>query len=185
MSDPTFTQAESRRATPLFVAAGVLAAVAVLVFYLNPHDTAAVTLANTHAIPTRTNFKNDSIVIGAPQAGQDDLYVLTTIRIEDHLRLPITIDTMVATLVTADGQQSTTSAATKEDLPAIFGAFPQLKPLSASPLLRETAIEPKQSAEGQVIFHFPVTKAVWDARQSATVEVDLYHQIPQTIVIPK
>lgn len=169
---------------PIAVAALILALIAALVFYFNPHDTAALTLTNTTAIPTRTNFKSQSIVVEKTPSGQDDLYVLTTLRIDDHLRLPITIDTITATLITADDQQTTTSAINQPDLPAVFGAFPQLRPLADTPLLRETEIPPSQSATGQIVFHFPIKKEVWDTRKSATLTVSLYHQKPQSIPIP-
>ena len=184
MPDPTFSQSESRSTKPILLAVGALALVAAAVFYFNPHDTAALSVSETTAVPTRTNFKADSIVVGEKPAGQDDLYVLTTIHLADHLRLPITIDTILCTLVTADGHETTASAATREDLPAIFKAFPQLKPLASPALLRETAVKPGTAVDGQVVFHFPITKAVWDTRKSATLEVDLYHQTPQTVLIP-
>ena len=184
MPDPTFSQSEPRSAKPILLAAGALALLAAAVFYFNPHDTAALSLSETSAIPTRTNFKSDSIVVGENQAGQDDLYVLTTIHLADHLRLPITIDTILCTLITADGQQTTASAAARDELPAIFKAFPQLKPLASPALLRETVVNPGTAVDGQVVFHFPITKAVWDSRKSATLEVDLYHQTPQSILIP-
>ena len=183
MADPTFSQPERRSAGPILLAVAALALIAAAIFYFNPHDTAALSISETTAVPTRTNFKSNSIVIGQ-EAGQDDLYVLTTVHIADHLRLPITVDTMLCTLVTADGHQTTASAATKDDLPAIFTAFPKLKPLASPALLRETEITPGGAADGQVVFHFPITKDVWDKRKSATLEVDLYHQTPQTILIP-
>jgi hypothetical protein len=36
-----------------------------------------------------------------------------------------------------------------------------------------------------LLFQFPIAKDIWDHRQSATITVDLYHQAPQTITIPK
>ena len=184
MTDPSFSQPESRSTKPILLAIGALVLIAAAVFYFNPHDTAALTVSETTAVPTRTNFKSDSIVVGQSPTGQDDLYVLTTIHLADHLRLPLTIDTFLCTLVTADGQQTTASAATKDDLLAIFKAFPQLRPLASPALFRETVINPGTAVDGQVVFHFPITKAVWDTRKSATLEVDLYHQTPQTILIP-
>ena len=66
----------------------------------------------------------------------------------------------------------------------LLGTFPALKDLASSPLLRETLIAPGQTAEGMVLLRFPVTQAVWNARKSATLNVDLYHQGPLTISIP-
>jgi hypothetical protein len=186
MTDLSFSQPERRSLrTPILVAVAFLALIALAFYLYLPRDTTALSLSKTSAIPTRTNFKSDSTVIQEHPAGQDDLYVLTTLRIENHLHQPITINTMTATLITGDGQETTTSALNQTDLPAVFQAFPQLRPLQAPPLLRETEIQPTQSAQGQVVLHFPITKALWDARKSATLSVQLYNLPPETIEIPK
>ena len=179
-----FSQAE--RSNPLktiLIATAALALAAAAVFYFNPHDTAALTVSNTKVVGIRTNFKSDSIVVGQ-EAGQDDLYVLTTLQVDDHLRLPISIDTITATVTSKDNAAATTSAVNAQDLPAVFGAFKQLKPLEAAPLLRETEIQPGKSASGQVVFHFPITKEMYDARKSAVITLELYHQKPISITIP-
>ena len=35
------------------------------------------------------------------------------------------------------------------------------------------------------MLQFPITEKAWNDRQSATLTIDLYHQAPLTIVIPK
>ena len=185
MTDLSFSQAERRNpAVTILIAFAVLAIIAALIFYFNPHDTAALAVSNTSAIPTHTVFKSNTTEVNVTPAAEDNLYILTTLKVDDHLRLPITIDTINLNLITADGQQTTTGAATSTDLPAIFTAFPQLKPLQAPPLLRETEIAPGQSAQGQLVFEFPITQDLWDKRKSATITLSLYHQTPITIKIP-
>ena len=44
-------------------------------------------------------------------------------------------------------------------------------------------ISPGQSAQGMVLLHFPVTQVVWDHRRSAVLNVDLYHQGQQQVLI--
>jgi hypothetical protein len=44
-------------------------------------------------------------------------------------------------------------------------------------------IAPGQSAEGMILLHFPITKAVWDSRRTAVLNVDLYHQGEQAVLI--
>ncbi len=185
MTDLSFAQPERRSLlTPILIAVAVLALIAFAFYRYLPHETTALSVSHTTVIPIRTNFKSDSTVIQDRPTGQDDLYILTTLRIEDHLHQPITINTMSLTLVTPDDHQTTTSALNQSDLPAVFQAFPQLKPLAAPPLLRETTVQPSQSAEGQVVLHLPITKAVWDTRKSATLSVQLYNLPPETIKIP-
>src|SRR5260370_1042601 len=60
-----------------------------------------------------------------------------------------------------------------------------LNPRASEPLLRETMISPGQSAEGMILLHFPVTKEVWDHRRRAVLNVDLYHQGQQEVLISR
>jgi hypothetical protein len=85
----------------------------------------------------------------------------------------------------AGGEEVTTSAVEKLDLDNVYTSFPALKPLASEPLLRETMISPGQSAEGMILLHFPVTKEVWDHRRKAVLNVDLYHQGEQEVLISR
>jgi hypothetical protein len=87
--------------------------------------------------------------------------------------------------MTSEGEQFTSSAVQKQDLDNLYTTFPALRPMSSAPLLRETLIEPGQTAEGMVLLHFPVTKDVWNHRRSAILHIDLYHQGPISIAIPQ
>ncbi len=151
---------------------------------LTPKNTADLTVIKTFIYPAHTVFKSDSIVVGSDQA-QDDLYVLTTLRVDDRLRLPLYLKDFTATLITANGQQFTTSAIEKGEFPNLYTSFPALKALASEPLLRDTMIAPANSAEGMIVLHFPVTKDTWDHRQIAVLHVDLYHQGTQDIVLAR
>jgi hypothetical protein len=142
-----------------------------------------MTITRTAIYPAHLVFQSDSTLVNRDTV-QDELYVLATLRIEDRLNLPLFLKDFTATLTTADGEKLTTSATEKLDLPNLYTTFPQIKALSSPPLLRETLINPGQSAEGMVLLHFPVTQAVWDARKSATLNVIFYHQGPLSIRIP-
>jgi hypothetical protein len=183
--DLVFAQPARRNIlVPVLLALFILGIVVALLLRFTPRRTATLTIAHTAILPTHTIFKGESILVGRDTA-QDDLYVVTTLRVEDNLRLPLFIKDLTATLVTAEGQQIATSAAEEHDLPNIYTSFPALKPLSSAPLLRETLINSGETAQGMVLLHFPVTQSVWDHRRSATVTVDLYHQGPQDAVITR
>jgi len=179
----TFAQPARRNLlAPVLIAFLLLGIVIALLIRATPHRTADLTITRTVVFPAHTVFGSNTTVVGHGQA-QDDLYVLTTLRIDDQLHLPLFLKDFTATLTTADGQEITTSATEKQDLDAVYTAFPGLKPLATEPLLRETMIAPGQSAEGMVILHFPVAKSVWDTRRAAMLNVDLYHQGEQSILI--
>jgi hypothetical protein len=183
--DLKFAQSAQRNLlAPVLLAFLILGITLALVMRFTPHRTAEMSIVRTTVFPTHTDFKSDSIVVGRTP-GQDDLYVLTTLRIDDRLRLPLFLKDFTATLTTADGQEFNTSATEKDDFANIYTSFPALKPLASDPLLRETMINPGQSAEGMILLHFPVTKDVWDHRRTAVLNVDLYHQGQQGILITR
>ena len=185
MADLNFSQLERRSfLVPGLIAVAILGGIFAMIFWFNPRRVADLAVTHTAILPTHTVFKTGSILVGAHDPAQDDLYVLATVRIDDKLRLPLFIEDITSTLTTDQGE-ATTSAVQKDDLPNLYVTFPALKPLATAPLLRETKIEPGGHAEGMVLLHFPVTQAVWDQRKSATITIALYHQGPQTVTIPK
>ena len=183
VSDLKFAQPARRNLlVPVLLAFLILGIVLALVLRFTPHKTADLTITRTTIYPTHTVFKSDSIIVSSQHA-DDTLYVLTTLRIDDRLHLPLFLKDFTATLTTAEGEEVTTSAVEKQDLDNVYTSFPELKPLSSEPLLRDTMINPGQSAQGMVLLHFPVTKEVWDHRRTAVLNVDLYHQGQQDVLI--
>jgi hypothetical protein len=188
MSELTFSQPQRRNSflVPLLIAVVLVSGIFAYV-YLRPHRIADIAITHTNTLPTHTVFKNLSKVVGHEDEAQDDFYVLTTIRIDNRSKTPLTIDDITATLIPPDdsAEPATTSAIPKTDLDGMYVTFPALKPLSGPPLPRETTIPPGDHAEGMVMLHFPVTQADWDNRKSASVTISFYHQDPFTITIPK
>lgn len=185
MADLKFAQPARRNLlAPVLLAFLILGIILALLIRFTPHRTADLTILRTTVHPTHTVFKSESIVV-SNQRAEDQLYVLTTLRIDDQLHLPLFIKDFTATLTTGDGEEVTTSAVEKQDLDNVYTAFPELKALASEPLLRETMISPGQSAEGMILLHFPVSQTVWDHRRTAVLNVDLYHQGQQTVLISR
>lgn len=162
----------------------ILGILLALVIRATPRRTADLAIIHTVIVPIHTVLKSDSIVVGHDES-QDDLYVLATLRIDDNLHLPLFLKDFTATLTTAEGEEFTTSAIEKQDLPTVYTAFPALHSLASTPLLRETMINPGRSAEGMILLHFPITQAVWDHRRTAFLDIDLYHQGKQEVLITR
>jgi hypothetical protein len=183
VANPTFSQAERRNLTaPIVIAVLVLATAAALGLHFIPTRDADLAITHTATWQAHTVFKADSIVVGQ-DATQNDLYVLTTVHIDNKLHVPLFIKDLSANFTTADDQALTSNAIEKSDIPNLYQVFPALKPLSSAPLFRETTIAPGQSAEGMVILRFPATQDDWNHRKSATFTADFYHQASQTITI--
>jgi hypothetical protein len=185
VSDLKFAQpARSNLLAPVLLAFLILGITLALAVRFTPHKTADLDIVHTAVYPAHTVFKGESILVGHDQA-RDDLYVLTTLRVSDGLRLPLFLKDFTATLTTGDGEEITTSAVEKDDIASVYSAFPALKPLASEPLLRETMITPGQSVQGMILLHFPVTQDVWDHRRTAVLNVDLYHQGQQGVMISR
>jgi hypothetical protein len=188
MSELSFSQSERRGSflIPLLIAFVVVGCVFAYV-YFRPHRIADITITHTNILPTHTVFKALSRVVGHEDQAQDNLYVLTTLHIDNRSKIPLTIDDITGTLTSPDDSVDpiTTSAIPRTGLDSMYVTFPALKPLSGPPLPRETTIQPGGHAEGMVMLYFPVTEADWNNRKSATVAVTFYHQDPLTLTIPK
>ncbi len=186
MPAPTFAQPERRSLlAPILIAAAVLLALGTGLYLYLPRRTADITITHTAILPTHTAFDTGSKLVGKQQRIEEDLYVLLTVRIDDKLRVPLFLSDITANLTGADGSTATTSAVEKNDLPAVYTAFPAIRPLTGPPLLRESTIQPHSPPQGMVLLHFPIVQAIWDNRQSATLTLSFYHQAPITIPIPK
>ena len=185
MADLNFSQPERRSfLVPALIALAVLGVIFIINFIVVPHRVADLAVTHIAVLPEHTVFKSDTMLVGAQDQAQDDLYVVATIRIDDKLKMPLFIKDITGTLTSGEGEETTT-AVQKRDLDNLYVTFPALKPLVGVPLLPETDIQPGQHAEGMVLLHFSATQAAWDQRKSAVVTLDLYHQDPLTVTIPK
>jgi hypothetical protein len=184
MSELTFSAQPERRSflVPAVIVSVIVVIVAALAYFLVPRSDADVSITHTAVVPTHTVYKPDSIVIGQAQT-EDELYVLAVIHIQDKAKLPLFIKDLTGTLTTSQGD-TTTSAVEANDLANLYVTFPAVKLLATAPLLRESSIQPGQSAEGMVLLHFPVDLNTWNNRKSAVVTIAFYHQDPINVTIP-
>jgi hypothetical protein len=191
VSEPNFAQPARRNfALPLILAVALLASAGAMLAYFFPSEKPQVMLAHSTVYVGKTvfakqTFQNGSHVVGQGPSEEQDLYVVATVHIDNPLKTAIYLDDINATLTGSDGSQMQASAIGKSDLSSVYNAFPALKPMVATPLVREASIAPGQSAEGTVLLQFPVTKDIWDARQTATLSVEFYHLTPITLTLPK
>ncbi len=190
MSSPTFSQSGRPNLTiPLIGIVSLLIVFAGLAYRLLPHSEVSATITSVQLHPIVTTFKRQTQtggfkLLNDQPASESDLYVIPSVRIDDHINTPLFLKDFHVTLVTADGELHT-SAIEKNDLPTVYSAFPEIKPLMAQPLLRESTVAPNSSAQGTILLQFPMPQSVWDNRQSATLTIDFYHQDSLNIPFPK
>jgi hypothetical protein len=185
MSELTFSAQPER---PSFVVPGIIVGVivvivAALAYFLVPRSDADVSIVRTAVVPTHTVYAPNSIVVGQAQT-EDELYVLATVHIDDKAKVPLFIKDLTGTLATGQGDPTTTSAVEANELANLYLTFPAVKLQATAPLLRESSIQPGQSAEGMVLLHFPVDLNTWNNRKSAVVTIAFYHQDPINVTIP-
>ena len=186
MSALTFSQPERRSfLVPGLIALAVLAIGLGIFAWINPYRVPQLTVTHTAVDAEHTVFASPSKVVGVKDQTQDDLYVLATVRINNRLKFPITVNDITGTVSNTDDAELTTTAVEKSDLPNLFVVFPKLAALAGPPLLRESTIQPGAQLEGMVVLHYPLTQADWDQRKSATITIDFYHQDAITVPIPR
>ncbi len=186
MAELTFAQPERRSfLVPALIAIAALGIACGLFYLYISHHTVTLSVTHVAVLPTHTVFKSDSKLVGHQDPFQDDFYVLATLRIDDRLKDPVFLKDITAAVTAPDGTVTSTSAIEKNDLDNLYVTFPALVPLASAPLLRETAIQPGNHAEGMVILHFPIAQADWDQRKSADITLDFYHQDSITVPLPK
>lgn len=191
MADLTFAQSSRRNyTTPILLAVVLLGAIGAGVYYHLSGRTIATSVTHTEVFPIRVTFKPQQqaqgfkVLTKTPASHDEGIYVLATIHIDNHLSDPLFLKDFHATVDTPDGQLQA-SAIEQADLAAVTAAFPELAPKLATPLLRESTIAPGKSAEGTVILQLPILQTTWEARKSAALTVDLYHQPSIVVAISK
>ena len=172
----------------ILIAIAVLTAVAIAVFYLTPRKTAELSVPKVQLYAAHTSTASrvgDMNVIGQLGESENDLYVATTLRIENKLHLPIFVESIDSTYTTPEGSVIDTKALSLSDISRIEETFPAISPLMANPLPFEPTIAPGTTTEGTVLLHFSgLTEQDWKIRKSATLTVNLARQSPQTSTIP-
>ena len=121
-----------------------------LLAYFFPYKKPQVTLTHStiyigHTVFAKQNFENGTKVVGQGESAEDDLYVLATVHIQNPLKVPLTLNDFTALLTGADGSEMQTSAVEKNQFDTVFTAYPELKPMTGTPLLRETVLAPGQA----------------------------------------
>jgi hypothetical protein len=126
---------------------------------------------------------------GTPKAAEEDLYVIATVNITDKLRIPIMPDGPGASMTTADGSSVDGEFLDGHDLPRLETEFPALTALAsradAPPIAIDETISPGATRTGTIVLLFPkVTQAMWQAKKSASLTINIDRQKPVTVTLP-
>lgn len=111
----------------------------------------------------------------------DEVIVVAELRLRNQSSGPIFLSDMSA-LLNLPTEEHRSLAATTSDYDRVFIAYPELVPMKRDPLLRDTTIPAGGTAEGQLIFNYPITKDQWDMRRSLDITISFLHQ--KDLVLP-
>jgi hypothetical protein len=123
---------------------------------------------------------------GAPMAQQsvDQVFVFTKVSVHNQSNHPITL-VNVTTNVTLDDGIHSSYAANKGDYDRVFVAYPDIQVPHGpgiSPL--DTAIDPGQTVEGEIVSAFKINKQQWDARKKLDYTFSFRYQ-PNMVLTPQ
>jgi hypothetical protein len=182
--EPSFAVEERRSfLVPALIAVAALVIGIAISIKLFPSGQVQATVTGSKLYAAKTVFHSDTIVIGTNET-DETLFVSPIVKLDNELRTPSTFDDATMVLTDATGAQLTAKAAQKSELPNIVVMFPAVKSLIATPLLRETEMAPGASAQGALLFSFPVPQSVWDNRKSAEISIEIYHQPSVKVTVP-
>jgi hypothetical protein len=175
-----------KRALLIILAATVIviATIALYVYIGEKPPVAAGQIVKLDVTPIHTEMRVGAGAQGV-QGGMDtydQLLILAQVQVRNQTNIPLFLHDMWSNITTKDGDQQRSLAANNTDFNSVFIAYPQTAGLKQQPLLRDITLQPGQSAEGLVIFHYPMTKDQWDARQSFEAVVSFTHQ--KDLVLP-
>lgn len=169
---------------PILLAAAALGIALLIAIHFFPATSVQLKSVQTQLYTGDVTYKADSIVLGQDQTTHV-LFVLATVQVQNQLRTPIVVDDFTLTLTDEKGAELEVHAPLPNEIPNLEKSYPALTPMLQKPLPREIAVEAGMSVDGTVLFSLPVTRALWDARRSAVVHADIYHQPAASVTLPK
>jgi len=114
---------------------------------------------------------------------QNSVLVAITLTLRNSGEKPLWIHSIKAMLKTPTETLSD-DGASAVDFDRYFEAFPALKQGAQPPLMPETRLAPGQEISGTIVVMFPVTRQVFEQRQSISAAIQPYDQ-PLPIVLTK
>jgi len=103
---------------------------------------------------------------GAPMAKDvfDQVLVFAHAKLHNDSKQPLFLHQITANTTLPDGEH-VSYAAPPGDYERLFKVYPELGSLRGTPLATELTLEPGQSAEGDFVSSFRMTKPEWDSRK--------------------
>jgi len=160
---------------PAIAVGAVITIIAMLVWYTRMgiiHPVASGSIVRLMTYPVHTVSDPDLPGPGMPgvPTDQDQMLVLSQVQIKNTSKQPLQIFDLSADLTLPNDKQRSLGATT-EDINRLFQRFSDLGPLRMDPLARQQVIPPGQTADGLVVFSYPITEDQWKLRKDLQITV--------------
>ena len=154
----------------------VVTSIAMVLFYTRMRGVAAVatgSVVNINIYSMHPTVDPDMPGPGMPgdSLDQDQVIVFARVQVNNLTKKPLEIFDMAATVKSPQIDPQRSLAASAKDIDRLFLAYPDTTRLRAPLLLPHVVIPPGQSATGQVVFNYPISKKEWDQRGSFQIRV--------------
>ena len=114
----------------------------------------------------------------------DETIIIADVRLHNQSQGPVFLADMSA-LLKLPSEEDHSLAATSADFNRVFVGYPALAPMKQQPLPRDITISAGATVEGQPVFNYPITKEMWDKRQSLELTLSFIHQKDLVLLAPQ
>ncbi|MGA2674684.1 MAG: hypothetical protein ABSE99_15815 [Terracidiphilus sp.] len=167
------------------VIAAVLVTIAIAAYVIAgqkpPVATGEIVGVWAHPIHNETSGV-DANGVPMPKETFDQVLVFARVKVHNQSDHPLFLHQVMTNATVDDGIHSS-YAAIPADYERVFHAYPELAPLHGKALSPETAIDPGQTLEGDVVSAFRLTKQEWDARKDLNFTFALRYN-PNLVLAP-
>lgn len=136
---------------------------------------AAIYALTNRAHPLSSGTIDDVVTVEVP--GQNMVLVAINVSIQNNETNPTVIKAINAS-ADVNGNKMTDDATPAVDVKRYFEAMPELKQHALEPLSLETRVNPGAKVAGTIVVSFPVNATAFAARNSLTVTVSPYNELP-------
>ncbi len=186
---PAYDQAQNRRTFLfIFLVSGFFFGAWALIFYQQKPRTADGEISRITVVPFHTEFRQGGTMAqgyGGSVQKEDELYVWVAMDMKNVTKkLPLFATKQRATLTLPDGEQQFANAAGPSDI-AKLHTLPHMEQPEGTLLPHEFTVKPGQTAQGLLLFAFPITKQTWDTHRDFSVAISFQYQRDLALREPK
>ncbi len=165
----------------------VLLVIGAYVYFNEKPPVVAGEILHLSAYPIHSESKKNQFAtasIAPVETTFDEIIIVADVRLHNQSEGPVFLADMAA-MLKLPTEEDRSLAASASDFNRVFVAYPALAPMKQPPLLRDITIPAGATAEGQLVFNYPIAKAQWDQRQSLSLVLSFTHQKDLVLLAPQ